>query len=199
MRNFITAVLLLSFVSVFSQDRPAIIYFNDSTSIKGFGEIKIKAIGFLKKQVIMFRASTNDVADEWDESMVSGIKFISTDEIHKFVYIIPGKREDPVLAEVLVEGNVTLYIDRLDFLSVFRPLNLKEEDDYQAPGIVEKDYVYVKRASEQYPTFLNGKFKTKATAYFHDCETLVARINDNKYSWATLQDMVEFYNDYCIE
>lgn len=203
MRNFITSLLVLCFVTVYSQDQPAKINFEDGTSIQGFGEIKIKGSGFYKKYIIEFRASKEDKADEWDESMVKGITFTGHDEVYKFQYIIPGKREEVVLMEVMAEGSVSLYIDRLKMVTSFTlPVSADpdaDNEEFQMPEIQEKDYVYVKRASEEYPTLLNGNYKKKAMAYFADCKSLVSRLEDNKYSLSTVQALVEFYNEYCIE
>jgi len=203
-RQFTTAILLLLCVSAFSQQEAATIYFTDGSSIKGLAGIKEKKLGFLRKYIIEFRVSTEDKADEWDETMAKGVTFTSEDENRKFEYIVSGKADEPVLMEVMAEGNVNLYVDWVRITIYDSKKNAGQSDDpdtpvMRIPKLQEKDYLYVKKATEEYPTLLNGNFKKKALSYFSDCETLVKRIEDNKYPQSAILGLVEFYNDYCTE
>jgi hypothetical protein len=100
-KSFLTILLINFTFLVFSQEREATIIFNDSTSIKGFGEIK--------NENIYFRVSQEDEITKWSFDMAKGLTFSGYGFSEKYEYVKPDKYSTPILLEVIEEGNVNLY------------------------------------------------------------------------------------------
>ena len=102
MKKIIILIVITICTNVFGQEREATILFNDSTSVKGFGEIK--------KEKIYFRVSLDAKIKEWDFKMASGLIFSGYGFSEKYLYIKPDKySKKPIIMEVMEEGNVNLY------------------------------------------------------------------------------------------
>ena len=67
MKKIIVLIVITLCTTLFGQEREATILFNDSTSVKGFGEIR--------KEKIYFRASLDAKIKEWDFEMSPGLIF----------------------------------------------------------------------------------------------------------------------------
>lgn len=202
MKNSVVTILLLLSFGMFAQEEEAILHFNDGTDLEGYGMIKgVGVIG--DKEVIKFRISSDGKADIWDSSMVDGITFTTQGQMEEFRYVKLSKVSlNPRLLKVLCIGDVMLYGDIGRSISIGGIYNVKKNksstyDDEESKSID----LYVRRDTEDYPTkltgFLNWKKKTKE--YFKDCAALIEKISHKEYSWNTLPELVDYYNDYCIE
>lgn len=131
--------------------------------------------------------------------MISKIDFESTVEIKTFAYTKLSKYGFPVLLQVIVEDEVSLYIKQEigdflhDALFVSYPL-LKTEE-------VRKTTYYLKRLTDDYTTALNGGlinlWKKNTLEFFKDCPLLVEKIKSKEFKEKDLKEIVEFYNDNC--
>lgn len=190
MKNLTFLIVFITSFS-FSQTQEATLHFNDGTSIEGYGYI-------FQNYKIKFRATLEDEADVWTGIIVSGITFHGFEYDIKFGYLyVKNHKRYPLLLEVLTEGEVTLYasVSRETFT---QPIN----DD----GIIPQSAVsyptvryYVKRDNEELATKLKGRFKKCITAYFGECSGIIKGIDNHKFRWATLIDLVEYYNDFCVD
>jgi hypothetical protein len=89
--------LLLNFA--FGQHyREASILFNDSTSIKGFGEIQHNKIYFKVKQ--------EDKQTIWENDIAKGLIFTGYGFFEKYEYLKIDKNSKPKLVELVEEGNI---------------------------------------------------------------------------------------------
>lgn len=194
MKKIIVLIVITLCTTLSGQEREATILFNDSTSVKGFGEIK--------KEKIYFRVSLDAKIKEWDFEMASGLIFSGYGFSEKYLYIKPDKySKKPIIMEVIEEGNVNLY--KKSFIT---------EKAYDDPtkSITDinnrKTYVYdfestyyVKRKNEENATDLSFSFKTNSIKYFSDCKILVEKINKKEFKKDNIVEIVYYYNDYCDE
>ncbi|MFV8346636.1 hypothetical protein [Flavobacterium sp. ZB4P13] len=203
-KKFITFVFILIANFVFSQDQEAIIFFNDGSSIDGFGSIN--------KNNILFRASLNSKTDSWSYDMVKGITFFGFESTVKFEYVSLEEfsKPEPQLLEVVEEGNVTLYAR---VRKIFQNFAINSNGfNHPNTQIVTNNFVsfrsgienvaveiYVKRANEKHPTSLNSGFYKKAAKYFSDCEVINKKIDKGEFSKSKILELVQYYNDICAE
>ncbi|WP_395062253.1 hypothetical protein [Flavobacterium sp.] len=194
MKKIIILIVITICTNVFGQEREATILFNDSTSVKGFGEIK--------KEKIYFRVSLDAKIKEWDFKMASGLIFSGYGFSEKYLYIKPDKySKKPIIMEVMEEGNVNLYkksfitqkayVDPTKSLTYFNYRKIYVYD-------FESTY-YVKRKNEENATDLSFSFKINSVKYFSDCKILVEKINKKEFKKDNIVEIVYYYNDYCDE
>ena len=194
MKKIIILIVITICTNVFGQEREATILFNDSTSVKGFGEIK--------KEKIYFRVSLDAKIKEWDFKMASGLIFSGYGFSEKYLYIKPDKySKKPIIMEVMEEGNVNLYkksfitqkayVDPTKSLTYFNYRKIYVYD-------FESTY-YVKRKNEENSTDLSFSFKINSVKYFSDCKILVEKINKKEFKKDNIVEIVYYYNDYCDE
>ncbi len=186
MRNCILFFFFFFLNYSYSQNQDAIIYFNDGSSIEGFGMIK--------DEKILFKVSPDDKYDEWTNEIAKGIKFIGFDTESKFEFIKLDKNSKVFLLEVLSDGNVKLFVKFESkytienyFYSTLGYNNQKQEYTY-----------YLKKGFEEFPKKLRDTNYIKMTSiYFHDCDALVNKIRNHEYRYETISKMVDYYNDIC--
>lgn len=101
--KLILQLLFLFFINfTFGQDyREATIIFNDSTSVKGFGEIK--------KNTIYFKVKQKDQPSKWSYDIAKGLTFSGYGFSEKYEYVKFEKNRDPRIMEVIEEGELILY------------------------------------------------------------------------------------------
>lgn len=176
---------------IFAQEREAKIIFLDSTSIKGYGEIK--------KDKIYFRVDQKSQSTEWDSEMVSGIVFEGYGFSEEYEYVPIKNKKKPVLMEVIERGNLNLYKD--NFYGMKVGIGFTVGSNGVSAGPVGKyDYsesYYVKRVNEDVAINLADRFKKTAPEYFSDCPTLIEKIKNKELDVDTIPDIVFYYNDYC--
>ena len=101
MKLLLQLLFLIFINSTFSQDyREATILFNDSSSVKGFGEIRNNTIYFKVKQ--------EDKPSKWSYDITKGIVFSGYDYSEKYVYVKFEKYTNPKIMEVIEEGKLSL-------------------------------------------------------------------------------------------
>jgi hypothetical protein len=199
---FFIFILIANFL--FSQDQEATIFFNDGSSIKGFGSIK--------KNKIIFRASLDDKSDSWSYDMVKGITFFGFESTIKYEYVSLDEfsKPEPQLLEVVEEGNVVLYAR---IRETFQTASINSNGfNVNSTRIITNNIVsyrsgsenvaadiYVKRAGEKFPTSLNWTFYKRAAMYFSDCEVLRKKIDKGEFSKNKIVEIVQYYNDICAE
>ncbi|MFE3866714.1 hypothetical protein ACFX5E_01340 [Flavobacterium sp. LS2P90] len=203
-KKFITFIFILIANFVLSQDQEATIFFNDGSSIYGFGSIN--------KNNILFRASLDSKPDSWSYDMVKGITFLGFESTVKFEYVSLGEfsKPEPQLLEVVEEGNVTLYARVSKIFQSFainsngfnHPNNQFVTNNFVSyrSGIENvAEEIYVKRVNEKHPTSLNSSFYKKAAKYFSDCEVINKKIGIGEFSKNKILELVQYYNDICAE
>lgn len=176
----------------FSQDyREATIIFNDSTSIKGFAEIKNNEIYFKLKQEAK--------PDKWSYDIAKGIIFSGYGFSEKFEYLKFGKHSKPKIFEVIEEGNINLYREsRMYYTSNGNTTAGKLPTNFSTYEFTTETF-YVKKKSEEFATEISFSFKTTAKKYFSDCEKIIEKIRNGKFTRKNIPDMVFYYNEYCDE
>jgi len=195
-------LLFLFFINItFSQDyREATIIFNDSTSVKGFGEIK--------GNTIYFKVKEEDKPSKWSYDIAKGLLFSGYGYSEKYVYVKFKKNKDPKLMEVIEEGKITLYKDsnltyksngdtRLTFGSNGLALPTSQMQMSGTTSQELKEKYYVQRKNAAFATDITFSFKFRAKIYFSDCEKIIEKINNGQFNKKTIPKMVYYYNDYC--
>ena len=194
--KLVISFILLSFYC-FSQTQESTIFFKDGDSIEGYGMIK--------NNKVKFRASLDSEGDFWDFESITKIEFYGFKmyKTHEYVKLKPNM--NPILLELVTGGEVSLYREKK---SKWTGGNIPEiPDEYGergVPGSAQKVVEvknYIKRNSDEFPSCLNcgvfNNWRKRATDFFSDCEYLVKKIKANEFR--DLQEIVEFYNDFCAE
>ncbi|WP_152378340.1 hypothetical protein [Flavobacterium haoranii] len=173
-------------------------YFNDGTSIEGFGMLEVK--GLLDPiEKIKFRLTKDEKGDYWDFEEVSKITFIGFEFNKTFEYVKTSNLEKPKLLELLVDGNVKL----LQFYDYNLYYNF--EDGKPFPNVIENEKTrhYLIKETEEIATCIDcsilKSWAKNVANYLADCDTLVRDLKNHKYSFAQLDDAIIYYNDICVE
>lgn len=192
MKSLISLLFLLFINYAFSQDyREATIIFNDSTSIKGLGEIKNNEIYFKLKQ--------EDKPDKWSYDIAKGIIISGYGFSEKYEYIKFGKHSKPKIFEVIEEGNINLYREsKMYYTSNGSATGGKLPTNFSTYQFTTETF-YVKKKSEEFATDISFSFKTTAKKYFSDCKKIIEKINNAKFTRKNIPDMVFYYNEFCNE
>ena len=190
--KFWLSIIILSFSSLcISQTQEATLHFQDGTSLEGYGLI-------FQKYKIKFRMSLEDEPDIWEGLVVSGITFHGFEYDVRFDYVYAKNHERyPLLLEVLTEGEVTLYANVITTSSYVPALDDDIPSSYNNTYSVVK--YYVKRDNESLATKLKGRFKKCIIAYFGECSGIIKGIDNHQIRWATTIDLVNYYNDFCVD
>lgn len=195
MRFTFVLLVIFFFQNCLSQTDQAKLIFIDNTELDGFATIK--------NNKILFRLSLIDIADEWDENMVKRIIFYGYNTVFIYAYLQINNHSKPRLFEVVTEGNVTLYSDFTRNKNGWNNL----QDNLRSPmrtftffdPNVDMPDIYLKRDFEEFPVDLNFNFKKQAMDYFSDCEVLVEKIKLGKLRKNQIDEIVNYYNDFCVE
>ena len=187
---------LLFFINfIFSQDyKEATIIFNDSTSVKGFGEIKNNTIYFKVKQ--------EDKPSKWSYDIAKGLVFSGYGYSEKYEYVKFEKNRDPRIMEVMEEGKLFLY--KYSNLISNNGTNLDTSVSGKMPNHMSgfenfTETFYVKRKDAKLALDITFSFKSRARIYFSDCEKIIEKINSGKFTKKNIPEMIYYYNDYCDE
>lgn len=191
--NKIVLLLLITFSTAsFCQEREATILFNDSTSVKGFAEVK--------NEKIYFRVSLTAEKSEWSYDMAYGLLFTGYGFLEKYIYVKPGKyAKKPKLMEVIEEGTVNLYKESDLGYNVGIGVSASKSTIGAAPTVTYgfSTTYFVKRKSEAFATDISFSFKSNSSRYFSDCKALVEKIKKREFTEKDIVDIVYYYNDYC--
>jgi hypothetical protein len=180
------------------EENSATIIFNDSTTLKGYGEIK--------KESIYFSLTPNGKKSEWSYDAVIGIIFSGYGYSERYEYVLAEKSTKPVLMELIEEGNINLY--RKNSLKMNLGLsfnnggnfNNQQMNNATASSNYHSDFsstFYVKRNSEEVATNLSAGFKKQSLKYFADCEIIITKLNRKDFTSDKILEMVTYYNNYC--
>lgn len=176
----------------FSQTQEATLHFYDGTSIEGYGLI-------FQNNKIKFRVSLEDKPDVWDGIIVSGITFHGFEYDIKFNFVYTkNHKKYPLLLEVLTEGEVTLYANVIT-KNNYTPAFGIDNDRMRFSNSYATVKYYVKREEEALATKLKGRFKKCIIAYFGECSGLIKGIENHEFRWATMINLVNYYNDFCVD
>ncbi|RNC88400.1 MAG: hypothetical protein ED556_04235 [Winogradskyella sp.] len=192
LKKLILILVVFSTMLNYAQNQEATLHFKEGESIKGYASI-------LGGNRIEFRLSLEDEPDIWTGDIVTGVTFHGFEFERNFEYVFTKNfRRYPSLLEVLEFGEVKLFVVR----SVIGGSNFvdngiggKFPSNYQ----YSKNKYYVKRDSEDYAIRLKGNFKKTIRTYFGECPGINKRIKSHEFRWATLPDLVRYYNDYCTD
>lgn len=195
------ALLFLSLLwnSSHSQEREATIHFIDSTSMKGLAEIK--------RNKIFFRFTKEDEISKWDHDFAIGVVFSGYGFSEKYVYIKPEKYADPIIMQVIEEGDVNLYLKNSTHLltpninsaeDVFSVVSVASGSGWnKGSDTVYGGIYYVQRENEENATDISFSFKSRAQRYFADCDSVIQKIKEKKFKATNIPDLVAYYNNYC--
>jgi hypothetical protein len=204
-QTYKNVLIFLSFFStqIYAQDQECIIYFKQGDSIEGYG--------LIRNNKIKFKISKDSETDSWDFENVYKIKFLGIDIVQTYEYVKLNSSGNPKLVELVVDGEVNLYRmeKSQDFIkSKLKPTaspnqNITSLPSYAYSTEQTKDLYYLKRKNNQYATHINigilSNWKKISTSYFSDCDVLVKKIKDNKFTAYQIKEIVEYYNDICYE
>jgi hypothetical protein len=199
-------ILLLNFNLAYCQMKEATIFFNDSTSIEGFAEIK--------KNKILFKVEEKDEASEWSSDIAKAVVFSSYGYSEKYEYISFATNKKPILLQVIEEGNVSLYLD-INFVTDFlyfgginsvgfgntmtNPYGISYATVPSSVNADMKKVYYTKRKNEAIATNITANFSKKSLKYFEDCGVLVKKIKTGKFRKDDIEEIISYYNNYCYE
>lgn len=206
MKLFTLKLLFFLFLNnffAFSQDQECILYFKDGTSLEGYGMLKIVNI-LDPKEKIKFRLTKEEKGDFWDFEDISKITFIGFEMTKTFEYVKTSKLEYPKLLEILVDGEVKLYRSPESITHRFYfDNNDIGKNNFPKTSETSVQNNYLKRDNEEIATCIDCSiFKSWAknvSNYLSDCTTLVDDLKNYKYTFAKLEDVIIFYNDFCTE
>ena len=198
-RLILLVVIFLCCNSLKAQHREVVIFFNDSTSLEGFGEVK--------KDKIYFKLEQKDELTEWDYKSVYAIHFVGYGFIEKYEYVKSDKYRKPRIMQLIEEGNVFLYElpKQIVITNIVSRINYevrKTSNDYELNGNPFKRVKFIKEYFIKMPN--NEKaidivfsFKTRVERYFSDCPELIEKVNDKTFTKYNIPEMIIYYNDYC--
>ncbi|KFF19825.1 hypothetical protein [Flavobacterium hydatis] len=191
----LTFQLLFIFLSniTFSQDyREATIIFNDSSRVKGFGEI----IG----NTIYFKLKQEAKPEKWSYDIAKGLLYSGYGYSEKYEYVKFENNKKPKLMEVIEEGKLTLYKDSK---AIYRDDSKFFEDgkflSRRYSTTYSKQIYYVKRKNAEFATDITFSFKFRSKIFFSDCKQIIEKINNGKFHKKNIPEMIYYYNDYCDE
>ncbi len=194
MKLLILSILtIFSFGQIISQNTDAVLFFNDGTSIEGYGEI-------YKTDKIKFRISLDEEPDIWTDLMVKKIVFYGFETSALFQYVRLKPNGSVKLLEVLVDEETKLFADVITYSNYSNnglQFNGLPTIIYNEKLTISK--LYVQKAEDKFPFALTGNFRRKSKEYFSDCEVLVKKISSGEFRKSTVNDMIYYYNDYCGE
>lgn len=191
--------LLLFSTQIYAQDQECIIFFKEGDSIEGFG--------LIRNNKIKFKITKDSKVDSWDFENVYKVKILGIDFVQTYEYVKLNSSSNPKLVELVVDGEVNLYRMEKAILIASSSVSLNQNPTsiptYTRSKEETKDLYYLKRKNNQYATHINigilSNWKKTSTSYFSDCEILVKKIKDNKFSSNQIKEIVEYYNDICYE
>jgi hypothetical protein len=205
MRNIILFFLIFFCNLSNSQLKKGTIFFNDNTSIEGYGMVK--------KNKIYFSVTKNDEPSEWSYDIAKGITFAGKDEVieysynEKYEFVKIDTDSKTLLLQVLDEGSVHLYRRKksmpkvVHINGIFVPSsNPMFPGSYTGTTEFKENFVYyVKKQNEEYARNISFSFKSRARAYFSDCEAIIDKIKKKYFIEDNIPEMVAYYNDYCVD
>ena len=182
-----------------AQHREVVIFFNDSTSLEGFGEVR--------NDKIYFKLEQKDKLTEWDYNSVYAIHFVGYGFIEKYEYVSSDKYRKPRIMELIEEGNVLLYElpKEIIITNIVSRINYevrKTSNDFDInnnpnnPVKSIKEY-FIKMPNNEKAIDIVFSFKTRVERYFSDCPELIEKVNNKTFTKYTIPEMIIFYNDYC--
>ncbi|MCB4809626.1 hypothetical protein LG651_15325 [Tamlana sp. 62-3] len=189
---FIILIIAFSSIYSFAQPEDATIYFKDGDSIPGYA--------FIKHNEINFRVSMESEDDFWDYEMVDKVEFETFFGPKIYKYIKLNEFDKPVLLELVTEGEISMYRQRSTswILDSDFPQN-----NFPNNRQVTKVTNFLIRKNDDYPSCLNcgiiNKWKKRTMDFVIDCSSLVKKIKTNELREIHLQEIVEYYNDFCTD
>lgn len=190
MKHIYTLLLVLVLqYSASAQEHEATMYFLDGTEVAGFASLTFIKESFygIPKDKISFRVTTDDEPDLWDSETITKIVFhdFGTPKTFEFIPVIYTDGIQSSLFEVIATGEVNLYAEAIGVWDT-------KEDDIKAP---ETKHLRIKRKSEKEFAVLTNK--KKIAAYFNQCPGVLEGLEDSTFSYKTLPDIVDYYNQQC--
>ncbi|HSD13205.1 MAG TPA: hypothetical protein VLB74_01010 [Flavobacterium sp.] len=209
MKRFFLFLIFFQFcITCYCQERNATIVFIDNTTMEGLGEIK--------RNKIYFRISEEDEKTEWNYEMAKGIIFSGYGFYEKYEYQKPDKYSNPIIMEVVEEGDINLYRKNQigtytpnfragDIRTIFPATNQTFHKPTDAgnsapPYPLTDDFAttyFVKRDSEEFATEISFSFKSRSLKYFADCESIIKKIKSRTFNSKNIPEIVTYYNNYC--
>ncbi|RBA28059.1 hypothetical protein [Flavobacterium tibetense] len=172
-----------------AQHREVVVFFNDSTSLDGFGEVK--------NDKIYFKLEQKDKPTVFDYNSVHAIHFVGYGFIEKYEYVKSDKYKKPKIMELIEKGKVNLYafseIRTIDNYSS-NQVNGFPVSNYKTKLIVE---YFIKFPTNEIAIDIVFSFKKRVLRYFSDCPELIEKVNNKTFTKSTIPEMIYFYNDYC--
>jgi len=147
------------------------------------------------------------MGEYWDYETISKIEFHGFNLTETYEYIDIKSSIIPVLLELVTEGEVSLYRkEKTRWIGSNIPGIKDENGQNGSPGSARKTTIttnYLKRENEQFPICLNygiiNPWKKRTINFLSDCPTLIKKIKTNEFRQIHLQEIVEYYNDFCSE
>ena len=195
MKKLLTLLTLLFALlsnNCLSQSEDATIFYKDGDSIRGYA--------FVKNNKVKFRVSLDRKGEFWTSLMIEKVVFETFFGNITYEYIKINEYNDPILLELVSEGDVSLY--RQTSSSWILDSNFPE-NNHPNNRKVTKVINFLIRKNDDFPTCLNcglfNKWKKRTMDFVIDCPTLIKKIKINEFREIHLQEIVEYYNDFCTE
>ncbi|WP_146185950.1 hypothetical protein [Flavobacterium album] len=169
-----------------------------------------KILKLLQGGKIFFKISKDDKPDEWDGEDVDKIVFSGYDfseTTYQFVKVTKDSETYYALLQLISEGEVSLYAtidpkpDKKRYRTTTRFMGGQGFSGMPTVSTTEMEYepyYYVKRTDEPKLTSFIGN-KKRIAEYFKNCPGIVKRLKSNEFGVKTLEQIVEYYNDFCGE
>ena len=187
MKNLISILFLFVSFNSYSQFDKVKMYFNDSTSIEGFG--------YYKKDKIFFKLDEKDEFSEWGLESVYKIDFYGFENaLYTFEYIFCDKYNKFRLMQLVVEGEVNLYkIEDTNIVITSNGGDIKSRSFYTS----KTEEYFVKHIKDKTAIDILFGFKKKVARFFSDCPDIIEMVNDKTFTRDDIELIVVYYNKNC--
>lgn len=192
-------ILLLLFVSLVTlgQEMKATIHFRDGSSFEGYGHI-------FKQNKIKFRLESQENYEIWTDLLVDEIEFFHYTGSNLYKYVDVRNNFNYKLLKVVAEGEFTLYAqvkelynNKSSFYANGNILNTSRNREHI--GNVETNFYLQRKSDTQFITAKKRVLRNKIRLILDDCEDFTSRYDEGEFKNNTLKEIVEYYNDFCVE
>lgn len=192
MKIILVFLIFLSSSTGIGQEIKATIYFRDGSSFEGFGYI-------YKNNQIKFRLESQEEYETWTDLLIKEIAFHSYSGSTLFRYVDLRNNSYYKLLKVLADGEFTLYAK---MKNSYTTSSVGSNDLFRSAKVtsrVDGDY-YLKRKNEKtYTKIVRIAHRKKIRKILNDCEDFTQRYDEGEFRKNTLQEIIEYYNDFCVE
>ncbi len=194
MKKLIFILAFLVVLPLAAQKQEAILYFKDSTVLKGLAKIT-------HGKSILFKKNKDDKKIEYTFEELRCVEIKEKKKSENFTtycYKIIPENGYSLLKQIEV-GKVNLY----KFFDVYHSSksgpngSMTTKNSSISRYYIAKENIEIVTHLGSNGLFFDKKFKKAASNYFKDCPELVTKIQKKKYKKKHIEELVKYYNEKC--